>query len=127
MHGLVTGEFNKTFTIHLLHLKSQTAVVSICPLSRCQSRILKTGWGYDVDFQHGIQILAPGSIPWSHGLFMSLVWSLTIGLVAYLALKDTKASWVIGPFQLSQSLPKNKRGKIFGCPSVDFYWFFSGA
>jgi hypothetical protein len=44
----------------------------------------------------GVQILSPASIPWSHGLFMSLVWSVLAGGIAYLLLHDRPASAAIG-------------------------------
>jgi hypothetical protein len=44
----------------------------------------------------GVQILSPASIPWSHGLFMSLVWSALAGGIAYLLLHDRPASAAIG-------------------------------
>jgi membrane-bound metal-dependent hydrolase YbcI (DUF457 family) len=47
------------------------------------------------DFAHGVQTITPGSIPWSHGLFMSLVWSLLFGALAYLAFRDRRTSIVI--------------------------------
>jgi hypothetical protein len=49
-----------------------------------------------IDFQNGIQTLTPGSVPWSHGLFMSLVWSLLFTAIGFSALKDWKASGMIG-------------------------------
>jgi uncharacterized membrane protein len=44
----------------------------------------------------GVQIVSPASIPWSHGLFMSLVWSALAGGIAYLVLHDRPASAAIG-------------------------------
>ena len=49
-----------------------------------------------IDFEHGIQTITPGSVPWSHGLFMSIVWSLFFTAIAYLAFKDWKTSGMIG-------------------------------
>jgi len=49
-----------------------------------------------MDFKNGLQIITPGWIPWSHGLFMSLVWSLLAGGIAYLIFKDRKASGIMG-------------------------------
>ena len=37
----------------------------------------------ETSFREGLQILTPGSIPWSHGLFMALVWSLLASLLAW--------------------------------------------
>ncbi|MGW8225687.1 MAG: hypothetical protein ACWGOY_08135 [Anaerolineales bacterium] len=44
----------------------------------------------------GLQVLVPGSIPWSHGLFMALVWSLLFSAVAFLFYKDRRISIIIG-------------------------------
>jgi len=49
-----------------------------------------------IDFEHGIQTITPGSVPWSHGLFMSVVWSLLFATIAHLIFKDWKASAMIG-------------------------------
>ena len=49
-----------------------------------------------IDFEHGIQTITPGSVPWSHGLFMSIVWSLFFTAIAYLAFKDWKTSGMMG-------------------------------
>ncbi len=46
----------------------------------------------------GVERLADGTTtnPWSHGLFMASVWSLLIGLVAFLVSRSHRASWVAG-------------------------------
>jgi hypothetical protein len=49
-----------------------------------------------VSIADGIKIVSPGLIPWSHGLFMSLVWSALASGIAYLLLRDRRASGVIG-------------------------------
>ena len=49
-----------------------------------------------MDFQGGLQTLAPGSIPWSHGFTMSVAWSLLFAGISHLFTKDWKASGVIG-------------------------------
>jgi hypothetical protein len=61
---------------------------------------------YVIDFIWGIFFLAgiehlpqPGSTttsPWSHGLFMAVVWSLLAGIVAWLISRNTRISVVIG-------------------------------
>jgi membrane-bound metal-dependent hydrolase YbcI (DUF457 family) len=48
------------------------------------------------DFNHGIQTITPGSIPWSHGLVMSIVWSLIVAGIAYLISKNRRTSIVLG-------------------------------
>jgi len=49
-----------------------------------------------IDINNGVQILTSGSIPWSHGLFMSVVWSLLFGLLAFAFTKNRRASILIG-------------------------------
>lgn len=48
------------------------------------------------DFNQGVQVLVPGSIPWSHGLVMAVVWSLLFSAVALLFFKDRGISIIIG-------------------------------
>jgi hypothetical protein len=48
------------------------------------------------DIVRGIQIVNPGWTPWSHGLFMSLIWSVLTAAIAYLFLRNRKTSYVIG-------------------------------
>ena len=48
------------------------------------------------DITHGLRFLAPGSIPWSHGLFMNLVWSIVAAGIGYLVLRDRRASGMLG-------------------------------
>jgi hypothetical protein len=49
-----------------------------------------------IDFKHGIQMLTTPFIPWSHGLFMSLVWSLLAAGIAYFFIRDVRAGVSIG-------------------------------
>jgi hypothetical protein len=45
----------------------------------------------------GIERIGLGqSIPWSHGLFMSIVWSAAGGMIALLFYKDRRSSLIIG-------------------------------
>ena len=48
------------------------------------------------DFFHGVQISQPGSLAWSHGLTMSLVWSILFALIAYLVFRDRRTSLIVG-------------------------------
>lgn len=50
----------------------------------------------ETSFREGLQILTPGSIPWSHGLFMAVVWSLLFGAAALWGTRDRRAAIVIG-------------------------------
>jgi membrane-bound metal-dependent hydrolase YbcI (DUF457 family) len=49
-----------------------------------------------VDLTNGVQFIVPGSIPWSHGLFMSLVWSGLAALLAWLFLRDRRVTVTVG-------------------------------
>lgn len=48
------------------------------------------------DITQGVRIVTQGQIPWSHGLFMSLVWSALVAAIAYLVLRDRRASSLLG-------------------------------
>ena len=48
------------------------------------------------DLTHGVRIVADGLIPWSHGLFMSVVWSLLAAGIAYLVWRDRQVSAIMG-------------------------------
>jgi hypothetical protein len=51
-------------------------------------------WG--VFYYFGIETMADGTTtnPWSHGLFMSLVWSALVGLVTFLISRNHRAGWI---------------------------------
>jgi len=49
-----------------------------------------------VGIAQGIRIVTQGSIPWSHGLFMSLVWSVAAAAVGYWVFRDRRTSVVLG-------------------------------
>jgi hypothetical protein len=45
----------------------------------------------------GIERTAPDPwFPWSHGLFMSAVWSLLVGMLTYLIFRDRRVSMLTG-------------------------------
>jgi hypothetical protein len=48
------------------------------------------------DFSQGLTILEPSWLPWSHGLFMSLVWTLAAVRITYLISKNQRISLVTG-------------------------------
>src|SRR3972149_2830182 len=48
------------------------------------------------DLNRGVTVLSPASIPWSHGLFMSVVWSLVAAAIAFLIYRERRASSIIG-------------------------------
>jgi len=45
---------------------------------------------------HGVRVLTTPSLAWSHGLFMSLVWSALAAGLAWIAWRDRRASALIG-------------------------------
>ena len=49
-----------------------------------------------IDLSRGIQYLTPASVPWSHGLLMSVVWSILAGAIAYLFYRDRRTGIVVG-------------------------------
>ncbi len=48
------------------------------------------------DLARGVQVIVPGSIAWSHGLFMSVVWSAAAFTIAYLIYRDYRHGLVLG-------------------------------
>jgi hypothetical protein len=48
------------------------------------------------NISQGIKIVVPASIPWSHGLFMSIGWSILAAAVAYPIFRDRRTSGIIG-------------------------------
>jgi hypothetical protein len=48
------------------------------------------------DYVHGVQVLAPGSVPYSHGLVMSILWSILFGAVAFAFFRDHRTSVILG-------------------------------
>lgn len=51
---------------------------------------------FTMDFEHGVRYLTTSTNPWSHGLFMSIVWSLVAGLVAFLVYRNKRIAGVMG-------------------------------
>jgi hypothetical protein len=49
-----------------------------------------------MSFTEGVKYLAPVSNPWSHGLTMSVVWSVAAALIAFLFFRDRRSSVVLG-------------------------------
>lgn len=54
-----------------------------------------------MDFVQGVKFSAVVSNPWSHGLFMSVVWSAMVAGIAFLFYRDRRASMLIGAVALS--------------------------
>ena len=51
---------------------------------------------FTMDFDQGVKYLTQGSNPWSHGLFMSVVWSVVAAAIAFLFYRDRRPAGVIG-------------------------------
>jgi membrane-bound metal-dependent hydrolase YbcI (DUF457 family) len=49
-----------------------------------------------MDFNQGVRYLTQGSTPFSHGFFMSVVWSVIAAGIAYLFWKDRRISLLLG-------------------------------
>lgn len=49
-----------------------------------------------MNFEKGLQTIIPGSVPWSHGLLMALVWSVVFALISYLFYRDRMVGVVVG-------------------------------
>lgn len=47
------------------------------------------------NLSQGVQIIVPGSIAWSHGLFMAVIWSAFFGSIVYLVFKDRRVGVII--------------------------------
>ena len=50
----------------------------------------------ETTFKRGLVYHGIGNVAYSHGLFMSIVWSVVIGGIAYLFLKDGRSGLVMG-------------------------------
>ncbi|MBN1966168.1 MAG: hypothetical protein JW910_16090 [Anaerolineae bacterium] len=48
------------------------------------------------DLSQGVTVISPASLPWSHGLLMSIVWSVVAAVIAYLLSRNRWTSSAIG-------------------------------
>jgi len=48
------------------------------------------------DINQGVIVLSPASIPWSHGLFMSVVWSVVAAAIAFIIYQERRTASIIG-------------------------------
>jgi hypothetical protein len=48
------------------------------------------------DINQGVRVLSLASIPWSHGLFMSIVWSVLAAAIAFFIYWERRTSTIIG-------------------------------
>ena len=49
-----------------------------------------------MDFSQGVKYLAPVSNPWSHGLFMSIIWAVLAAAIAFFFYRDRRISAILG-------------------------------
>ena len=63
----------------------------------------QSGWTR-LDIITGRLIIQPGNMPWSHGLFMCVVWSILAALIAYLIYHDKRTSFIVGILVISNWL-----------------------
>lgn len=54
-----------------------------------------------MNFSEGVRYLGSSSNPWSHGLLMSVVWSLAAALIGFLFYKDRRSAILIGAVVIS--------------------------
>lgn len=45
-------------------------------------------------FVHGLQVIQPGSIAWSHSLFMAILWSFVFVSISFLIIRDRRLSMI---------------------------------
>lgn len=57
---------------------------------------VETKAAFTMDFVEGVRYMQQSINPWSHGLFMSLTWSLLGALLAYLFYRNRRAAGVVG-------------------------------
>ena len=57
-----------------------------------------------MEFVQGIRYLTPVTSPWSHGLFMSVIWAILAAAIVYLFYRDQRTSVVIGSVVFSHWL-----------------------
>lgn len=46
--------------------------------------------------ERGIEVITPGILYWSHGLFMAIIWSIAAFLLTYFFLKEQRAALIVG-------------------------------
>ncbi len=57
---------------------------------------IETQGVYTVDVNQGIQESIPALIPWSHGLFMCIVWSVIAAAIGYFFYRERRTSIILG-------------------------------
>jgi membrane-bound metal-dependent hydrolase YbcI (DUF457 family) len=79
----------------LLALLAATQVLDVLGLGLIAAGI-EHGADTQLDFEHGLRYLSQPSIAWSHGLFMAVVWSVVVAVIAFLFYRDRRTSIVVG-------------------------------
>jgi membrane-bound metal-dependent hydrolase YbcI (DUF457 family) len=51
---------------------------------------------FTMNINQGVRYLTSGSNPWSHGLFMSIVWSVAAAVIAFLFYRQRRTAGIIG-------------------------------
>jgi membrane-bound metal-dependent hydrolase YbcI (DUF457 family) len=51
---------------------------------------------FTFDFNQGMRYMDVGSNPWSHGLWMSVIWATLAGLIGFLCYRDRRPAITIG-------------------------------
>lgn len=59
---------------------------------------------FRLDINRGVILLVPADTPWSHGLFMSVVWSILAAGIAYLVYRNRRIASTIGLVVISHWL-----------------------
>ncbi len=57
---------------------------------------LETAGVSRMDLVHGLEVAIPGRIPWSHGLFMAVIWSLLATVSCSLIYCDRRSGALVG-------------------------------
>ena len=81
--------------VPLLVLILATQVLDLLTLALLATGVERLGVT-QTDLSQGIVMLSPASIPWSHGLFMSLLWSGLAAGIAFRVFRDRHASAIVG-------------------------------
>jgi membrane-bound metal-dependent hydrolase YbcI (DUF457 family) len=84
------------------------------------------------DLNQGLQIINPGSNPWSHGFFMAAVWAILVAGIAFLFFRNRRTSIVLGLMVFSHWIldfivhPPELPLLLDGSPLVGFGLWSSG-
>jgi hypothetical protein len=79
----------------LLVLLAASEALDLLSLSFIATGIEDVGVS-STNLKQGLEVLVPASVSWSHGLFMSIVWSIVFAVIAFLIWRDKRTSGIIG-------------------------------